>query len=64
MYNYIHDMDTFRRNAAIALGNTGDPSHIPALKKALENENPLVQDAAQWAIDQLSVKSENQPVSI
>ncbi|MDT8902839.1 epoxyqueuosine reductase [Anaeroselena agilis] len=54
MYNYIRDLDVFRRNAAIALGNTGDPSHIPALKKALDNENPLVRDAAQWAIDKLS----------
>lgn len=56
MYNYIRNVDLFRRNAAIALGNTGDLSHIPALKKAMENENPIVQDAAQWAINKLSVK--------
>jgi len=64
MYNYIRDTALFQRNAAIAIGNTGDPSHIPALKKALENENPLVQDAAQWAINQLSVKPDNQSISI
>ena len=54
MYNYIQDMDVFRRNAAIAIGNTGDPSHIPALEKAVENKNPLVIEAAQWAIEKLT----------
>jgi len=53
MYNYIQDMDVVRRNAAVALGNTGDPSHIPALEKAMENKNPSVVEAAQWAIDRL-----------
>ncbi|GAB6192184.1 epoxyqueuosine reductase [Desulfocastanea catecholica] len=56
MYNYIQDMDIFRRNAAIALGNTGDPSHIPALKMAMGNKNSLVVDAAQGAIDKLEKK--------
>ena len=54
MYNYIGDMDLFRRNAAIALGNTGDPSHVPALEKAMEDKNPLVFEAAQWAIEKLT----------
>jgi epoxyqueuosine reductase len=53
MYNYIQDMDVLRRNAAIALGNTGDPSHIPALEKAMENKNPSVVEAAQWAVEKL-----------
>lgn len=53
MYNYIRDIDLFRRNAAIALGNTNDPAHIPALEKAMENHNPLVKDAVKWAIDKL-----------
>ncbi|MPN29946.1 Epoxyqueuosine reductase [bioreactor metagenome] len=55
MYNYIRDLDLFRRNAAIALGNTGDVSHIPALEKALATSaNPIVRDAAQWAIERLT----------
>lgn len=53
MYNYIRDIDLFRRNAAIALGNTGDASHIPALESAMESDNPLVKDAAAWAIGKL-----------
>ena len=30
MYNYISEKKYFQRNAAIAIGNTGDPSFVPA----------------------------------
>lgn len=53
MYNYIRDRNLFRRNAAIALGNSKDPSHIPALKKALSFDCEGVREAAQWAIEKL-----------
>lgn len=53
MHNYIKDIDYFRRNAAIAMGNSGDVSYIPALRKVLSNKNKQVQDAAQWAINKL-----------
>lgn len=54
MYNYITDMDIFCRNAAIALGNTGDAGHIPALKRAREaNRNPEVSKAIDWALARL-----------
>lgn len=54
MYNYIHDMDVFRRNAAIALGNTGDPSHLPALREARDRtENPHVLKAIDWSLARL-----------
>lgn len=53
MYNYIRDLNIFRRNAAIALGNSNDPSHIPALKKALAFDCEGVREAAQWAIEKL-----------
>ncbi|MDO5690069.1 MAG: 4Fe-4S double cluster binding domain-containing protein [Tissierellia bacterium] len=53
MYNYIRDIDLFRRNAAIALGNTDDPAHIPALENATQSQNPLVKEAAEWAIKKL-----------
>lgn len=35
------------------MGNSGDPSYIPDLKKVLNNDNAQVRDAAQWAIDKL-----------
>ncbi len=54
MYNYIKDYAIFRHNAAIALGNSKEPAHIPALEKALENDNPpFVLEAVQWAIHEL-----------
>ena len=55
MYNYIRNKDVFRRNAAIALGNTGNPSHIPVLEKAMKSKNPVVVGAAQWAIKKLKL---------
>jgi epoxyqueuosine reductase len=40
-----------QRNAAVALGNTGDNSALPALAHAmLSNENPIVRSHAAWAI--------------
>jgi epoxyqueuosine reductase len=41
------------RNAAIVLGNRGDKGALPALRQALEDHDPVVRDAAQWAIDQI-----------
>lgn len=38
------------RNAAIVLGNSGDSSALPALRKALADPEELVRDAAAWAI--------------
>ena len=53
MHNYIKDINYFRRNAAIAMGNSGNKTYIHALKKVLNNENEQVRNAAQWAIDKL-----------
>lgn len=53
MHNYIRDIDYFRRNAAIAMGNSGNTAYIQSLKKVLNNKNEQVRDAAQWAIDKL-----------
>lgn len=54
MHNYIKDINLFRRNAAIAMGNSGDVSYIPDLTQVLHNENEQVRDAAQWAINKLA----------
>ena len=42
-----------RRNAAIALGNLGDPAALPALERAAADPNEMVSEAAQWAITKL-----------
>jgi len=41
----------YLRNVAIALGNRGDKDALPSLKKALEDDEPLVREAANWALD-------------
>src|SRR5207253_2583001 len=49
------------RNAALVLGNRGDPAALPALRRALEDPEPLVREAARWAIgriEQLAASTE------
>jgi epoxyqueuosine reductase len=38
------------RNAALVLGNAGSSAALPALRRALEDPEPLVREAAAWAI--------------
>jgi epoxyqueuosine reductase len=44
----------YLRNVALALGNSGDRSSVPALEQAQNDPEPLVREAAAWALDQLS----------
>lgn len=53
MYNYISDYRYFRRNAAIVMANSKDAAYLPALKKAAADADPVVADAARWAVRQL-----------
>ena len=47
----------YLRNAAVALGNAGDPTALPALAKALlEEPEPLVRQHAAWALGQIGGK--------
>jgi epoxyqueuosine reductase len=46
------------RNAAIVLGNTGDRRALPALRRALEDEDESVREAAAWAIEQIERRHE------
>jgi epoxyqueuosine reductase len=41
------------RNAAIVLGNRRDRTALPALRRALDDPEPLVREAAKWAIEQI-----------
>lgn len=38
------------RNAAIALGNSCDPQAVPVLERASHDPEPLVREAAEWAL--------------
>ena len=53
MYNYIKDFDMFRRNALIAMANTGDPSYISVFETAIEDGNPLIRSYAAWALGEM-----------
>lgn len=44
------------RNVCVALGNSGDPSHLPALQQAANDPEPLIAEHATWAIHQLTAK--------
>jgi epoxyqueuosine reductase len=56
MYNYIKDKKYFQRNAAIALGNLGDPEFIPDLAHAMQDPEELVRGYAAWALGKLGGK--------
>jgi len=42
-----------KRNAAVVLGDAGDPSALSSLTAALADEEPLVRAHAAWALAQL-----------
>ncbi len=46
--------DRMVRNAAIAAGNSGDPSLVPTLEPLLDDPNDFVAEAAGWALEQLT----------
>jgi epoxyqueuosine reductase len=41
------------RNACIALGNLGDPTSVPALSAALQDDDPLIRGHAAWALGRI-----------
>ena len=53
MYNYIREKKYFQRNAAIAMGNSGDEAYIPALAKAMRDPEPLVREYSAWALGRI-----------
>ncbi|MDL2285304.1 HEAT repeat domain-containing protein [Desulfovibrio sp. OttesenSCG-928-F07] len=53
MYNYLKEKHFFQRNAAVAMGNSGDDSYIPDLVEAMENPTPTVRAHAAWAMGRL-----------
>jgi epoxyqueuosine reductase len=43
----------YLRNIAVALGNSKNPSALPALEKAIQDPEPLIQEHAAWALEQI-----------
>jgi epoxyqueuosine reductase len=53
MSDYMKDKKWFQRNAAIALGNLGDPQFIPDLGRAMQDPEDVVRGYAAWALGRL-----------
>jgi len=50
------------RNVAVALGNSGDMHALPVLRQnALNDEEPMVRKHAQWAIEQIEKRHQQNP---
>ncbi len=49
----------YLRNVAVALGNNGDKKAIPALQKASQDQEALVRDHAQWALNRIKSKGDS-----
>jgi epoxyqueuosine reductase len=50
--------DRMIRNCLIAAGNSGDPSLVHAVRPHLGDPNPVIAEAARWALDQPGLRSE------
>jgi epoxyqueuosine reductase len=46
-----------RRNAVIAMGNSGNRKFVPTLKKLSEDSDPIVAEHARWAVASLAQES-------
>ena len=46
-------VDRMTRNCLIAAGNSRDPGLIPAVRRHLGHSDPVVAEAARWAMDRL-----------
>jgi len=44
------------RNLCVVLGNVGTPNDLPALQQAREETDPLIQEHASWAIQQIEAR--------
>ncbi|MBE9554036.1 MAG: HEAT repeat domain-containing protein, partial [Proteobacteria bacterium] len=47
----------FTRNVLIALGNSGDAAQIPVVEALCGDDDPVVRDAAAWAVGRLKAAS-------
>ena len=48
-----------RRNAVIAMGNSGERRFVPTLEQFLSDEDPVIAEAARWAIEKLRTSQRN-----
>jgi epoxyqueuosine reductase len=47
------DARYLRRNALVALGNTGGPEHVDAAERFLDDPDPMLRESAEWSVDRM-----------
>src|SRR5580700_9501268 len=52
-----------RRNAVIAMGNSGNKKFAPTLMKLSDDPDPVLAESARWSLEQLSTPAAPQPES-
>ena len=57
LYVPRNDPRWLRRNALVALGNTGLGEHLPAVEAYLDDEDELLREAATWARARIVTRS-------
>ncbi len=57
LYVPQNDARYLRRNALVALGNTGGAEHRAAVAAYADDEDELVRDHAQWALERIDARS-------
>lgn len=50
----------YLRNIAVALGNTANMRALPVLQNALNDDEPMIHNHAQWAIEQINKRANEQ----
>jgi epoxyqueuosine reductase len=53
----------FLRNVCVALGNIGDESDLPALKRAAADPEPLIAEHSLWAVEQINSRIQPAPLA-
>ena len=53
LLNYVDNKRCLQRNAAVALGNAGDPESVPALTQALQSSDEALRGHAAWALGKI-----------
>ena len=54
LYVPRNDARWLRRNALVAAGNVGTAELVPAVERLAAGDDPMLQDAAVWALDRMS----------
>ena len=57
LYVPRNDPRWLRRNALVALGNSGLPEHLAAVTAYVEDEDPILRDAAVWARERIEART-------